>query len=100
MFAVNVLYDEAVLYTNAEYETLSEIKMDLQSLIETPELYLLGRCRSNDEQLGYLKTSTECLKKFNIRLHAGYIRIADVMRCFHGDGPIMQYEAGNERGGH
>ena len=28
MFAVNALYDEAVFYTNAEYETLSGIKMD------------------------------------------------------------------------
>ena len=65
MFAVNVLYDEAVFYITDEYETLSEIKMDVQSFIETPELYLLGRCRSNDEQLGYVKTNTECLKEFN-----------------------------------
>ena len=43
MFVVNVLYDEVVFYTNAECETLSGIKMDMQSLIETPELYLLGR---------------------------------------------------------
>ena len=100
MFAVNVLYDEAVFYITDEYETLSEIKMDVQSFIETPELHLLGRCRSNDEQLGYVKTNTECLKEFNIRLHAGYIPIADVIRFFHGEGPAMQCEAGNQRGGH
>ena len=37
--------------------------MNVQSFIETPEeLYLLGRCRSNDEQLGYVEIRTECLK--------------------------------------
>ena len=49
MFAVDVFYDEAVFYTNAEYETLSGIKMAVQNFIETPELYLLGRRRSKDE---------------------------------------------------
>ena len=39
--------------------------MDAQRFIETPELYLLGRCRSNDKQLGYVETRTECLKEFN-----------------------------------
>ena len=61
--------------------------MNLQSFIETPEeLYLLGRCRSNDEQLGYVEIRTECLKEFNVRFHAGNILIPDKMRFFHGDG--------------
>ena len=100
MFVVNVLYDEVVFYTNAECETLSGIKMDVQSLIETPELYLLGRWRSNNEQLGYFETRTECLKEFNVRLHAGNIPIADAMTLFNGDGPAMQFEAENQKGGH
>ena len=28
------------------------------------------------------------------------IPIADVIRFFHGEGPAMQCEAGNQRGGH
>ena len=32
--------------------------MDVQNFIETPELYLSERCRSNDEQLGYVETRT------------------------------------------
>ena len=44
MFVDNVLYDKAAFYTNAEYETLSGIKMDVQSFIETPELYLFEKC--------------------------------------------------------
>ena len=33
-------------------------------------------------------------------LHDGDILIADVMRFFHGDGPTIQFEAGNQKGGH
>ena len=90
MFPVNVLYDAAVFYTNAEYETFSFIIMDVQSFTETTELCLLGRCLSNDEQKGYVETRTKCLKEINVRLHAGNIPIVDLMRVFHGDGPAMQ----------
>ena len=44
--------------------------MDIQSFMKIPELYLFGRCRSNEERLGYVKTRTEHLKEFNVRLHA------------------------------
>ena len=79
-----------LFYTNAEYETFTDIKIDVQSFTETTELYLLGRCLSNDEQLGYVETNTKCLKEFNERFHAGDISIPDQMRFFHGDGPAMQ----------
>ena len=36
--------------------------MDVQSFIETPELYLSGRCQSNKEQLGHV----EMLKQVQI----------------------------------
>ena len=55
MFAFNFIYDEAVFYTNVEYQPLPSIKMDVQSFVEI-ELHLIGRRRSNDEQLGYVKT--------------------------------------------
>ena len=56
--------------------------MDAQSFMETPELYLLGRCRSNDEQLVYVNTSTECLKEFKVRLHVGDIPTADIIKYY------------------
>ena len=100
MFTANVLYSEAVFYTNAEYENLSGIKIDIQCFIEILELYLLGRWRSNNEELGYVDTRTEYLKDFNVRLQAKDIPIADVIRFFHGDGPAMQFEAGDEKVDH
>ena len=57
--------------------------MDAQSFIETPELYLSGRCQSNKEQLGHVETSADCLKESNIGLQVGVNLIADVMRFSH-----------------
>ena len=54
--------DGAAFFTNAEYETLSGIKMDVQSYIETLELFIVRRSRSSKEHLGYVETGTECLK--------------------------------------
>ena len=51
LFCVNILYDRAVFYTSSEYEEKFKIRKDIQSIVETPELYLIGRCASNDEQL-------------------------------------------------
>ena len=36
--------------------------MDVQSFMKISELYLIERCRSNEERLGYVKTRTEHLK--------------------------------------
>ena len=33
--------------------------MDVQSVIENPELYLMGTSRTNDEQVGYVETRTK-----------------------------------------
>ncbi len=56
LFCVNVMYDPAVFHTSKEYEEISGDTVDVQAEIESPELYIIGRCRSNDEQLGYIET--------------------------------------------
>ena len=93
VFPVNIPYDEAVSNTNAEYETFSEIAMDVQSFTETTGLYLLGRCLTKDEQVSYVETHTKFRIELNVRLHTGDIPIAGAMRFFHGDGPAMQQGA-------
>ena len=44
LFCINVLYDRAVFYTSLEYYDKFIIKRDVQRLVETPELYMVGRC--------------------------------------------------------
>ena len=45
-----------------EYYEKFKIKKDVQRLVETPELYMIGQCTNNDEQLGYIETCVACLK--------------------------------------
>ena len=64
-FAINILYDAAVFYTNAEYKNKFGQNIDIQSEVEKPELYIIGRCKSTDEQLGYIETREDCLHELN-----------------------------------
>ena len=48
---VNVLYGEAISYNSEEYYEISNEKLNIQSIIEEPHLYIIGRCRANDEQI-------------------------------------------------
>ena len=101
LFSVNILYDQAVFYTNSEYKQKFGETIDVQSIIEIPELYLIGRCRSTDEQLGYIETREECLKEMTKLIKIDdQILLKDTMRMFHGDGPAAQLENGNQKGGH
>ena len=103
---MNVLYDRAVFYTSSEYKQKFNVKKDIQRLIETPELYLIGQCANNDEQLGYIETRVSCLKELKNGMNLSEldescenIVLNDTMRFFHGDGPAAALEAGNQNGG-
>ena len=46
LMTVNVLYDEAVFFTNKEMEEQGKGTIDVQSLVENPQVYILGQCGS------------------------------------------------------
>ena len=90
-------------FTTKEFKEKFGLDVNVQRKVETPELYIIGRCRHNDEQLGYIETRVDCLKdlekQLNIsELDSSYdnnIMLKDCMRVFHGDGPASALEAGN-----
>ena len=107
LFCINVLYDPAVFYTSSEYALLYGVKINVQREVEYPEVYIVARCNSTDEQLAYINTRLEDLKELKNGLNIGElddmydgIVLNDIMRYFHGDGPATQLEAGNKKGGH
>ena len=107
LFNVHVMYDPAVFYTPEEYKELTGYDVNIQSEVETPELYIIGRCKSNDEQLAYIETRIECLEGLKTDLQLNTIDekyegiiLNDSMRLFKGDGPAVAFEAGNQKGGH
>ena len=99
MIMVSLLYDPAMYYTDEEYEAISGKRINLQSIIERPNLYILARCPSNDQQIMYSDTRMEdilSLKKIKTK---NGILIEDIIRVFKGDAPASQFEAGHQKGG-
>ena len=89
LFCVNLMYDNAVFYTAAEYSSLTNKHVNVQRTVEAPELYIIARCASNDEQLAYINTRVEGLVGLKEGLQLGEIDeqyegivIHDQMRFF------------------
>ena len=101
VFMATCLYDQATFYNNSEYEAITGKKVNIQSLVEAPSLYIVARSSSCDEdQLCYIETRLDCLEELSdpTTTTTG-VPVADKMRFFHGDSPSRQYEAGQLKGG-
>ena len=56
LLTVSAIYDEAIYYTNEEMKAKGKENIDVQSPVERPHIYILGRCGTSDvEQLAYIK---------------------------------------------
>ncbi|PFX18160.1 hypothetical protein AWC38_SpisGene17480, partial [Stylophora pistillata] len=75
--------------------------VDVQSLVERPQVYILARCGSSEaEQIACISTRKACLEGLKNKLvTSNGVQIADVMRLFHGDGPKREFESGEQKGG-
>ena len=62
LLTVNSVYDEALYYTNEEMKAKGKGDIDVQSIVERPQVYILGRCGSSEvDQLAYINTRKACL---------------------------------------
>ena len=100
LLTVNVVFDEALFYTDKEMEEQGKGNVDVQSLVERPHIYILATCGSSEaEQLAYIKTRKTCLESLgNTAVTSSGVEITDVMRVFHGDGPQQEFESGEQKG--
>lgn len=101
LLTVNAVYDEALYFTNKEMEDQGKGNVDVQSLVERPQVYILARCGSAEaEQIAYINTRKACLEGLkNKVVTSNGVQITDVMRLFHGDGPQQEFESGEQKGG-
>ena len=51
--AVNCIYDIAIHLTNEEYEMKFRKKVNVQSIVEMPEIHIVARCQGDEHQLMY-----------------------------------------------
>ena len=100
LMAVNILYDKAIFYTDEEFEASNGNKIDIQSEIESPFLYIVARCPSDDHQLLYSDSRNEDIRHLKDPIIFGQYKLHDTVRFFHGDGPACETEAGQQKNGH
>lgn len=69
--------------------------------MESHEVHILGRSSSSlDDQALFSAARNQCISKLDTPLElCDGIKVFDVLRFFHGDGPAQQFEAGNSVGG-
>ncbi len=97
LLTVNCIYDPAFYLTSAELNGL-----DVQELVEKPQIYLLARCRDTiEDQLLYSETRLEDLQQLDIEIFSSHsVPVKDICRMFHGDHPAQEVECGEQNGGH
>ncbi len=97
---VGGIYDPAVYYTPQELAAKS-ITIDVETVVERPEIHVIARCGSSDaEQFTLNEFRTDCLSHLSQPIYTtSGMAISDMARFFHGDGPAQQFEAGQSRGG-
>lgn len=97
---VGAIYDPAVYYTPSELAAKS-IAIDVETVVERPEIHVIARCGSSDaEQFTLNEFRSDCLLQLPQPVYtASGTAISDTARFFHGDGPDQQFEAGQSRGG-
>ena len=99
LMMVAVMYDPAVFLTDLEYFQINGVLQNVQSIIEKPFMYLLARSPSTDQQLLYGDVRINDILQLKEEINVGHVKITDVMRCFKGDHPAAQFEAGQQKGG-
>ena len=102
LFTISCLYDPALYLTDDEYLHITGKKVNIQAVIEKPQVYIVARCKSCDvEQLAYVDTRVCCLQNLqkNLEMSNG-VQVKDVMRFFHGDSPAQEFESGQQKGGY
>ena len=97
---VSAVYDTSFYLTQEEATQLG-VNIDIQSTVETPKIHILGRSSSSlDDQSLFSSSRIECISRLSspLQLNSG-IKVYDILRFFHGDGPAQQFESGNSVGG-
>ena len=97
---LSIMYDRAAFHTNEEYEQKYHTSLDIQSIIEKPQVCLLARFPSNDQQILYIEERLQDILNLNLTITSSkHVPIKDELRIFKGDMPAAQFEAGQHKEG-
>ena len=102
LLTVNCLYDPAFYHTREEMMVKMGADIDVEAIVQTPQLYILGRCTDKlCDQLCYVHTRMEDVQALTNLVNSRQgVQIADKLRLLHGDHPEQSAESGQQDGGH
>ncbi|XP_078657130.1 uncharacterized protein LOC144903155 [Branchiostoma floridae x Branchiostoma belcheri] len=105
VYMANDTYDPAIHLTDDEYFEKYGERINVQSHVERPCIYMIARCSSSDsDQLCYCEERRNCMYSMNssvtVTANGQSYETKDVMRFFKGDLLAREFEAGQQRGGH
>ena len=103
LFAVWIVYDPAVFYTQAEWtrKQTRQSRANIQPLVEEPTIYMIAPSSSSPaDQLALVGDRIECLQELSRPVKASNgTEVSDCLRFFCGDKPAQQFERGTQIGG-
>lgn len=101
LFLLRELYDPAIHMTRDEYKNKTGLEVNIQSVIEEPQLYIMGHSGCTDaDQMMFIPTRRQCLYSLSQPIEKDGIPIKDRMRFMNGDNPSIEFEDGTQKGGH
>ena len=85
LYTVKCVYDSSIFFTDQEMLHRCKKVVDVQSLVERPEIYIPASCNDSiAEKLAYIEARREDLVELSIPLSVGEVKIFDTMRFFQG----------------
>ena len=94
------MFDVAAIFSDEEYFLKYGENVCVQSVVEKPSLYTIGRCPSTDRQLLYSDIRIEDIPLLRENLETSDdIPIRDKLRMFKRDSSTHLFEAGQQKGG-
>lgn len=96
------MYDPAIHLSDAEARAQLANEVDVQATVERPYLYMLGQSSSSiEDQIKFIPARQDDLRKLSDTLKTQEnVSIEEEMRFMNGDNPAVNFECGNQHGGH
>ena len=84
-YTTKVIYSKDLFYTDNEYEELTGKRLDVQSIVEQPEIYIVAQCHDSiAEKLSYSEIRREDILCMAEPIDIEGVRLKDSMRFFQG----------------
>ena len=85
LYTAKVIFSETIFYTDEEYFVKFGRKLNIQSVVEQPEIYIVAKCADTiAEKLAYIDVRREDLKEMEVPLVINNVVLEDTMRFFQG----------------